>query len=904
MPRWPAKEETPLSAPSTPAECSSDLPSSSMAPKPNGEAKTSLSRSPSLPPGAEGHPEDADVTAESTSEPRETDESMPPPDDGSASSSASSKTSLSRSTSPPPQPARTSSAAAKKKSAPPLQLIGDLPVAREAALGSFNEIPDNNYQNKSIGRSREAMEGMTCECNYRKGKDQLIIACGHGSNCINRLTQIECLPDDCKSRSHCQNQRFQRKEYADIDIVLTEKKGYGLRAESLIPKDAFIYEYIGDVVNNNSFQKRMQQYAAEGIQHFYFMMLQKEEFIDATKSGGIGRFANHSCKPNCYVAKWTVGEHVRMGIFAKRNIQKHEELTFNYNVDRYGHKPQQCYCGEPNCVGYIGGKTQTDIANVDDIFLQALGITDEDQVAALKGTKKKKGKKLDDADFLPELRPITQPELPKIMQALRQTPNRAMIVKLLTRFRLTSDESTMREMLRLRCLSLMKNILDDNVSDLEIVGLVLESIRPWPLAVRNKVEDSLINSSVKAIVESEDDKVDEKLKALAQDLLDHWITLPLAYRIPKRIIPKEEEEEEEKPVYEPPPKYAYPSPQPHKRRRLSPDYGSGAIHESEYHIIPGSAPIGRQPSRWIPPYNPPTPTVREKSPPPSKEEPRPPPRPSQPTPAELSAVIAAAIAQKAAEDAAAAEAAAAAAAAAEAAKNAPRDHKRKHRPHKKTQTSEEKEANKEKRLLKLVGAVVVKCMSKYGKSLERDTFKKHAKELTQLIAEKEKKSGSWKENKLDALSDEKVAKIKKFAKEYIAKVVRKMEKSGNKHRPPTSSTTQTTPTAVETPNSIDGVDTVMTEMTVEEAMDMDPASESEGEEGDEGDVDMEMEEERGEGDSDMPPPAAGVSGAAVEAPGQALPAADPRRRPPNEGGDLHQWDPYKQPGKLNGVSVA
>jgi len=60
------------------------------------------------------------------------------------------------------------------------------------------------------------------------------------------------------------------------------------------------------------------------------------QFIDATKSGGIGRFANHSCNPNCYVAKWTVGNRVRMGIFAKRNILQHEELTFNYNVDRYG----------------------------------------------------------------------------------------------------------------------------------------------------------------------------------------------------------------------------------------------------------------------------------------------------------------------------------------------------------------------------------------------------------------------------------------------------------------------------------------------------------------------------------------------------------------------------------------
>jgi septal ring factor EnvC (AmiA/AmiB activator) len=44
-------------------------------------------------------------------------------------------------------------------------------------------------------------------------------------------------------------------------------------------------------------------------------------------------------------------------------------------------------------------------------------------------------------------------------------------------------------------------------------------------------------------------------------------------------------------------------------------------------------------------------------------------------------------------------------------------------------TPQEKEALKEKRLLKLVGAVVVKCMSKYAKSLDRDNFKKYAKEV-------------------------------------------------------------------------------------------------------------------------------------------------------------------------------
>ena len=41
--------------------------------------------------------------------------------------------------------------------------------------------------------------------------------------------------------------------------------------------DQFIYEYVGDVVSHPTFVKRMRQYGEEGIRHFYFMMLQKDE---------------------------------------------------------------------------------------------------------------------------------------------------------------------------------------------------------------------------------------------------------------------------------------------------------------------------------------------------------------------------------------------------------------------------------------------------------------------------------------------------------------------------------------------------------------------------------------------------------------------------------------------------
>lgn len=42
-------------------------------------------------------------------------------------------------------------------------------------------------------------------------------------------------------------------------------------------RDTFIYEYVGDVVSHPTFVKRMREYAEEGIRHFYFMMLQKDE---------------------------------------------------------------------------------------------------------------------------------------------------------------------------------------------------------------------------------------------------------------------------------------------------------------------------------------------------------------------------------------------------------------------------------------------------------------------------------------------------------------------------------------------------------------------------------------------------------------------------------------------------
>lgn len=69
---------------------------------------------------------------------------------------------------------------------------------------------------------------------------------------------------------------------------------------------------------------------------------------------------------------------------------------------------------------------------MDDLYLDALGITDEVNQMSLKGTKKKKGRKLDE-DYIPILKPMVEKEVPKLLQALRQVTSRKIILKLLTR---------------------------------------------------------------------------------------------------------------------------------------------------------------------------------------------------------------------------------------------------------------------------------------------------------------------------------------------------------------------------------------------------------------------------------------------------------------------------------------
>lgn len=84
------------------------------------------------------------------------------------------------------------------------------------------------------------------------------------------------------------------------------------------------------------------------------MALKSNAIIDATKKGNISRFINHSCDPNAETQKWTVNGELRVGFFSRKDIKAFDEITFDYQYQRYGKEAQKCYCDASNCRGWIG----------------------------------------------------------------------------------------------------------------------------------------------------------------------------------------------------------------------------------------------------------------------------------------------------------------------------------------------------------------------------------------------------------------------------------------------------------------------------------------------------------------------------------------------------------------------
>ena len=61
---------------------------------------------------------------------------------------------------------------------------------------------------------------------------------------------------------------FQNVENAPTEVFKTAYKGVGLRATADFPKETFIMEYVGEVLNESKFHKRAKKYSKVSLHSF------------------------------------------------------------------------------------------------------------------------------------------------------------------------------------------------------------------------------------------------------------------------------------------------------------------------------------------------------------------------------------------------------------------------------------------------------------------------------------------------------------------------------------------------------------------------------------------------------------------------------------------------------------
>jgi histone-lysine N-methyltransferase SETD1 len=114
------------------------------------------------------------------------------------------------------------------------------------------------------------------------------------------------------------NQLKKRKK--PVKFARSAIHNWGLYAMENIPMNDMIIEYVGEKVRQQVADLREHRYLKSGIGSSYLFRIDENTVVDATKKGGIARFINHSCMPNCTAKIITVEKSKRIVIYALRDI--------------------------------------------------------------------------------------------------------------------------------------------------------------------------------------------------------------------------------------------------------------------------------------------------------------------------------------------------------------------------------------------------------------------------------------------------------------------------------------------------------------------------------------------------------------------------------------------------------
>lgn len=172
---------------------------------------------------------------------------------------------------------------------------------------------------------------------------------------------IEC-NSHCLCKEDCGNRLVQKGPLNSLKVIKSEGRGLGLSTSKFIRKGQFVCEYAGEVIGIEEAKKRFEEnrngvnYVLVVIEHIGEKKI--TTCIDPKYFGNIGRFCNHSCESNNRLVPVRVeNASPRVCLFARRDIELGEEITFHYTeggeVSVRNLSETICVCGSSTCLRYL-----------------------------------------------------------------------------------------------------------------------------------------------------------------------------------------------------------------------------------------------------------------------------------------------------------------------------------------------------------------------------------------------------------------------------------------------------------------------------------------------------------------------------------------------------------------------
>ncbi|XP_051258950.1 histone-lysine N-methyltransferase 2C isoform X5 [Dicentrarchus labrax] len=148
--------------------------------------------------------------------------------------------------------------------------------------------------------------------------------------------------------------RWMKSEWrANVYLARSRIQGLGLFAARDIEKQTMVIEYNGTILRNEVAVSKEKIYRSQNRAVFMFR-IDSEHVVDATRTGGLARYINHSCVPNCVAEVVTFERGYKIIISCSRRVEKGEELCFDYQFDTVeGRHKIACHCGAPECRKWI-----------------------------------------------------------------------------------------------------------------------------------------------------------------------------------------------------------------------------------------------------------------------------------------------------------------------------------------------------------------------------------------------------------------------------------------------------------------------------------------------------------------------------------------------------------------------